>query len=616
MKGESELILCQKEEAEVGLTIYARKNRNHVNHWTVTLLLHSEIEAYIGKYDPELEAHYNIHQPEIRVNVVNRTELYESDQSVGSTEEDLIDAELYKGRGQKARGHMTSVIWEDFDPQVIGEDQRKSMTTLLNDGSEQNYGFAPPFYWIDGDHPKLVDVKSKFSPPDVRTEFLPIINLPAPDMNPSLDEGDEVREYVAAELSEATNRETIYQHFEPLLEDYASWIERSFNPQQNQIHEQLKLRAEEALERMRNGVDFLCRDENARIAFNIANEALSLNAKWRDSELKWRKFQLAFALSTIESAVLIESNERAKLDLLWVATGGGKTEAYLLIAAFVLAYRRLAQNDGERPEWQGVNVITRYTLRLLTIQQFRRTLGMITALEYLRVGRNNHSVSPSLGKQPFSIGMWVGGGVSPNAFCKGGTSKAAETLDDLRHRTEQSARGRINNLNQDFKALELLTAGHSLPADKAKQASEPAQVINCPCCQSWLSFPRGGEDFQPESEATVSWVVNTSADPKEIIEWLIEDPSTHISEGSAVKHAATFATITVNMKHPDGISETTVEAIAGNIKQQITTWGESFEFCSARPNRPGYFLRYFTARDGARKHIMTLKFVVHLQIAN
>ena len=63
---------------------------------------------------------------------------------------------------------MASVIWEDFDPQVIEESHRESMIIQLNDGSKQNYGFAPPFYWIDGDHPKLVKVKSKFFPPDVR----------------------------------------------------------------------------------------------------------------------------------------------------------------------------------------------------------------------------------------------------------------------------------------------------------------------------------------------------------------------------------------------------------------------------------------------------------------
>ena len=158
-------------------------------------------------------------------------------------------------------------------------------------------------------------------------EFLPIINLPAPDMNPNLDEDDRIREYAAADLSQATDREAVTQHLETLLQDYHSWIERSFNPQTNPIHVELKQRAEEALKRMRNGVDFLCRDENARIAFNIANEALSLNAQWRDSELKWRKFQLAFALSTLESAVLTDSDDRGKLDLLWVATGGGKTES-------------------------------------------------------------------------------------------------------------------------------------------------------------------------------------------------------------------------------------------------------------------------------------------------
>src|SRR5690606_28381311 len=74
--------------------------------------------------------------------------------------------------------------------------------------------------------------------------------------------------------------------------------------------------------------------------------------------------------------------DRTVCDLIWFATGGGKTEAYLVVIAFLLAYRRLSEpsHAGE-----GVAVISRYTLRLLTIQQFRRALGLITACELLRV---------------------------------------------------------------------------------------------------------------------------------------------------------------------------------------------------------------------------------------
>ena len=235
------------------------------------------------------------------------------------------------------------------------------------------------------------------------------------------------------------------------------------------IHSVLKEEALNALYRMKKGVEFLKNDEFARAAFNVANEALNLNAQWRTSNsLKWRKFQLAFALSTIESAVRTESTERTKLDLLWVATGGGKTEAYLLISAFVLAYRRLTQTDDGVPHWQGVNIITRYTLRLLTIQQFRRTLGMVTALEYIRATRNEDNHPWKLGNQQFSIGMWVGGGVSPNKFSGKSDRDSVKATDIEQLRLSNSELADDRNVDRKFKALELLTGGNALSSTKAK----------------------------------------------------------------------------------------------------------------------------------------------------
>ena len=116
------------------------------------------------------------------------------------------------------------------------------------------------------------------------------------------------------------------------------------------------------------------------------------------------------------------------MDLLWVATGGGKTEAYLLLMAYVLCMRRIRpsmdRSGTARSRWQGVNVITRYTLRLLTIQQFRRTLGVITAMEWLRSQRDGDGWAPEgyqgddnpWGEQQFGIGIWVGGQVTPNSL--------------------------------------------------------------------------------------------------------------------------------------------------------------------------------------------------------
>ena len=80
----------------------------------------------------------------------------------------------------------------------------------------------------------------------------------------------------------------------------------------------------------------------------------------------------------------MSEQDRDIFDLIWFPTGGGKTEAYLLLTAYTLILRRLRNDDYTS---EGVSVIMRYTLRTLTIQQFQRAASMITACEYLRSTR-------------------------------------------------------------------------------------------------------------------------------------------------------------------------------------------------------------------------------------
>ena len=102
-------------------------------------------------------------------------------------------------------------------------------------------------------------------------------------------------------------------------------------------------KAQAALERMNDGMAILLADDAAREAFNIANRAIHLSNQWRNPnwDFRWRKFQLAFALASVESLTNVDSPNRDALDLLWVATGGGKTEAYLLLMAYAIVHRRL-----------------------------------------------------------------------------------------------------------------------------------------------------------------------------------------------------------------------------------------------------------------------------------
>lgn len=171
--------------------------------------------------------------------------------------------------------------------------------------------------------------------------------------------------------------------------------------------------------RIEAGIELLERDNQAFHAFQLANRSMHLQRSrqdWIRSGMKdpftlgdaqaWRPFQLAFILLNLPSLSDRAHEERDIADLLWFPTGGGKTEAYLGLVSYLILLRRLRDSSA-----QGVAVIMRYTLRLLTIQQFERAAMLICSLEEVR--KQNTS---ELGSQPFSIGLWVGAAAVPNTL--------------------------------------------------------------------------------------------------------------------------------------------------------------------------------------------------------
>lgn len=168
-----------------------------------------------------------------------------------------------------------------------------------------------------------------------------------------------------------------------------------------------------ALSRMQAGVSRLASDPNAAAAFRLANLAMCTQARWNGNPvLRWRPFQLGFVLLSFESCIDGAHPDRAIMDLLWFPTGGGKTEAYLALIAMVAFSRRLSRKNPDAGA--GVAVLMRYTLRLLTTQQFMRAAAMICACEAIRRGRIPADDAQGLGEVPFSIGLWVGEGATPN----------------------------------------------------------------------------------------------------------------------------------------------------------------------------------------------------------
>lgn len=147
---------------------------------------------------------------------------------------------------------------------------------------------------------------------------------------------------------------------------------------------------------------------------------------------KWRPFQLGFILLSLRSIVEPTSEDRNLVDLIWFPTGGGKTEAYLAVTSFLIFFRRLVhKNKG-----YGVNAIIRYTLRLLTAQQFERASKVILACEKIR--RENKAI---LGDEEITIGFWVGSSTIPNAI-----DKAKDSLDRILARLNNG--DRANNIFQ------------------------------------------------------------------------------------------------------------------------------------------------------------------------
>lgn len=252
------------------------------------------------------------------------------------------------------------------------------------------------------------------------TTFVPTYDFRVSDSNPEIEAA-----VLSMRFAATAARDAVVGSLRALCNGYAEWIARQRTealglPKElvSQADEHLAL-CQEALDRMRAGADLLASkvDDAPWRSFRMANEAMlrvRARADWlkegrkemapvEDGRHRWRPFQLAFMLLCIGGIADPKSQERNIADLLWFPTGGGKTEAYLGLIAFTTFLRRLRRPD----HGAGVTALMRYTLRLLTIQQFERAALLICTCEAIRRERGD------LGTQPIAIALWVGQGATP-----------------------------------------------------------------------------------------------------------------------------------------------------------------------------------------------------------
>jgi hypothetical protein len=224
---------------------------------------------------------------------------------------------------------------------------------------------------------------------------------------------------------------------------YGEWIEGErgkiddpdLAPRRRDTARRLVAEMETAQHRIGDGIHIVASNEIARTAFRFMNLAVAMAARRRNPNAKraptWRPFQLAFILLNIAGLADRTHSDREIADLLFFPTGGGKTEAYLGLAAFTIAHRRLR---GSGVLGAGVAVIMRYTLRLLTLDQLARASGVVCALELMRQDPANVDARGQrlLGDWPIEIGLWVGSDASPNRLGRTGDADQTTAVGRVR----------------------------------------------------------------------------------------------------------------------------------------------------------------------------------------
>jgi hypothetical protein len=300
------------------------------------------------------------------------------------------------------------------------------------------------------------DVRSDDRPEFIYVDVMPAVELPSMTPDVSADgKSIELSMRALAHLSEdgsGSGWEAIGQ----LINAYETWIsvrraEIASLPDHLLVvaNRHLEL-CNECLDRIRSGTRLLRENSAVRSAFRLANLAMLLQqigtkllarraltwdagrnrvvargdfqSPWQifsagaeqSSQIgKWRAFQLAFLVMSLDGLRDGSNSEHDVVDLIWFPTGGGKTEAYLAVTAFYLFHERLISSRDDVPRRDGTNVLMRYTLRMLTTQQFQRAASLICSMEYLRRQPSSHGFG-TLGNTRFSLGLWIGRDGSPN----------------------------------------------------------------------------------------------------------------------------------------------------------------------------------------------------------
>jgi hypothetical protein len=365
--------------------------------------------------------------------------------------------------------HNSSVILaRERDGTLASDPDSRSNSLIYRKSREFGIGHGVAVEWPPAKRDTVTEV---------RTSWLP--GEPVRGMNPD-GHGmletvvkDHARLFSAQWLAEGP-RQGVCDALSAFAECYGRWIEGEVAGRLGEFEGEMLDAATENLARCRDvrmrlaqSVEMLRSDDDDSIwsAFQLSNLAMDRQSRFavkgdRKGPLTWRPFQLAYIVMVIPSLADPTLQERECMDLLWFPTGGGKTEAYLALTAFQIFFRRI-QSPIARDR-AGVDVLMRYTLRLLTVQQFQRAAALISACDLIREER-----ADVLGSTRISIGLYVGRDTTPNK------------MNDAREALESERRGETPK-STPRQLLECPVCGRPMARDQYRpSATEPRLDVHC-----------------------------------------------------------------------------------------------------------------------------------------
>ncbi|MFF5300662.1 helicase-related protein [Streptomyces sp. NPDC013161] len=371
--------------------------------------------------DESVQLRVNVRRPDPVTGTVTITVTLVNTQKVG--ERDLQDAFALFQCALTVRAADGSTAFVERPAPAASHDPEMATSRLLHRHAPTfavGHGCAAAWDWT----PPPIGVSDAVhaAVPEIRSVFVPTVEVLLTDSNPEIDSSA----LSMLGLAQRPDDEVLVA-LEDLVSGYERWIDRKAveadalaggayeKPARDQV-----AACREALDRIREGIGLLRTEPDLMRAFRLANRAMAdqrARSVWvkggrrgapDPAAGRWRPFQIAFILLCLAGIEDPEHHDRQISDLLWFPTGGGKTEAYLGLIALTSFLRRIRRGaDGG-----GVVVLMRYTLRLLTLQQFERAAILLCAMEQLR----RHT--PELGSEEFSVGMWVGRSATPNKLAE------------------------------------------------------------------------------------------------------------------------------------------------------------------------------------------------------